>query len=119
MAEWNQALIIGNELEPVNEILRLVQDAQTIASRTLAASEQEFQLLSRTPWAEETESARRFYWLRWQRDALRSFINEQALVTENLRQETDNVWHEAELAAIEDEEDEVIVAETTDAATAA
>ena len=103
----------------MNEILRLVQDAQTIASRTLAGSEQEHQHLSRTQWAEETESTRRFYWLRWQRDALRNFINEQALVTENLRQETYNVWHEAELAAIEDEEDEVIVAEVTDTATAA
>ena len=119
MAVWNQAIITGDELKPVEDILRLVHDAQTIASRTIAASEQEYQNLSNTQWAEDTENARRFYWLRWQRDALRSFINEQALVTENLRQETDNVWHEAELAAIEDEEDEVIVAETTDAATAA
>ena len=120
MRSWGPTITTCDEQAPVEDILRLVQNAQTIASRTIEASEQEYQELRNTDWAEEAENARRFYYLRWRRAVLRDFINAQALVTETLRQEADNVFHKSELSDIEAEENieeiEVVIAELAKAA---
>ena len=112
---WNQAVITGDELRPVQEILSLVRDARSRADRILRESEQEYQSLRSSVWTEDSESARRFYWLRWQRDALSRFVNEQQQVTENLWTETNNVWQESDLLDSGSEGD-VIILETATAA---
>ena len=94
---WNTAVISGDELEPVQEILSLVRVARSLAVRILADFEEEYQDLRNTDWPEDSDAARRFYWLRWQRDALQNFANQQAEVTEDLWTETNNVWQASEL----------------------
>ena len=94
---WNQAVITGDGLGPVQGILSLVRDTRSRADRILRESEQEYQSLRSSVWTEDSDSARRFYWLRWQRDALSRFVNEQQQVTENLWTETNNVWQESDL----------------------
>ena len=101
MASWSIALISSDEIEPVREILSLVREAQSLASRLISESEQEYQNLRNSERPEDSDSARRFYWLRWQRDALRNFADQQAQVTENLWTETNNVWQEPELVDAE------------------
>ena len=76
MSGWNQAVILGNELEPVQDIVDLVREAHRRAVRILRASEQEYQNLRNSEWAEGSASARRFYWLRWQRGALQNFVTQ-------------------------------------------
>ena len=94
-----------------------MRDARSRAVRILAESEQEYQELRNSEWPEDSDSARRFYWLRWQRDALQNFANQQAEVTENLWTETNNVWQASELIDIDTEEEaEITVAETSPAA---
>ena len=88
---------LGDELEPVQEILSLVRVARSLAVRILADFEEEYQDLRNTYWPEDSDAARRFYWLRWQRDALQNFANQQAEVTEDLWTETNNVWQASEL----------------------
>ena len=65
MASGDLALITREEIEPIRDILSFVRDAQSLASRLLADSEQEYQTLRNTEWPEAGESARRFYYLRW------------------------------------------------------
>ena len=112
---WNQAVITGDELESVQEILSLVRDARSRADRILRESEQEYQNLRNSDWTEDSNSARRFYWLRWQRDALRRFVDEQEQVTQNLWTETNNVWQESDLLDSGGEGD-VHISETATAA---
>ena len=81
----------------------------------LAELEQEYQNLRNSEWAEDSDSARRYYWLRWQRDTLHNFADQQAQVTENLWTETNNAWQESELVDAEDEGG-VVVSNTATAA---
>ena len=127
---WNTAVISGDELEPVQEILSLVRVARSLAVRILADFEEEYQDLRNTDWPEDSDAARRFYWLRWQRDALQNFANQQAEVTEDLWTEMNNVWQASELidadttpeadttaeADTTEEESEITVAEASPAA---
>ena len=112
---WNIAVITGDELDPVQDILSLVRDAQSRADRILRESEVEYQSLRNSVWAENSKSARRFYWLRWQRDALSRFVIEQQQVAENLWTETNNVWQDSEVVD-SGTEDDMILMETANAA---
>jgi hypothetical protein len=102
---WNQALITANEerteLEPVQAILELVQEAKLRAIRILASIETEYQSLRSTVLRQDPKRERRFFWLRWQRHALQQFIAQQTPVIEDLWTETNNVWSETELEEIE------------------
>ena len=84
-------LITREELEPVVDILTFLRDAQSLASTLIADTEAEYQYLRNSTrngeWPDTDEIARRFYYLRWQRVALREFINHQALVTQRLREQ--------------------------------
>ena len=97
MAGWNQAVISVNELEPVQAILELIQEAKLRAIRILKSSEVEYQNLRNSEITEGTDRERRFLWLHWQREALQRFIAQQTLVIENLLSETNNVFTDSEL----------------------
>ena len=117
MASGDIALITSEEIEPIRDILSFVRDAQSLASSLLADSEQEYLTLRDTEWPVAGESARRFRYLRWQRVALRDFINQQALVTQNLRARTGNILgEETDSFSSSDEETDVIIAKTATAA---
>ena len=117
MASGDIALITSEEIEPVRDILSLVRDAQSLASSLLSDSEQEYQTLRDTEWPVAGESARQFRYLRWQRVALRDFINQQALVTQDLRARTANILgEETDLFSSSHEETDFIIAETATAA---
>jgi hypothetical protein len=102
---WNQAVINSEEeLEPVNDILRITQSVVRIAQRAVDRSEAEYQRLRNTEWTDDTPQGRRFYWLRWEREALANFIAQAGAAAANLEAETQNVWNAAELAAVEAQE---------------
>jgi hypothetical protein len=118
MASWNIALVSSDEIEPVRTILLLGREAQALASRLISESEQEYQDLRNTDWPAASESARRFRYLRWLRVAVRDFITQQALVSQNLRARTgDLLGEDSDSWSSSDEETDVVITDT--AATAA
>ena len=115
-------MITREELEPVVDILSFLTDAQSLASTLITDSEAEYQQLSeylnRSGWQETGERARRFHYLRWQRVALRRFINQQALVTQRLREQAGLEEEDSEELTTSEEEVDVTI-EHTESATAA
>jgi hypothetical protein len=119
MASRNLDLITSDEIEPVANILSLVRGAQSIASRLISESEQEYQDLRNSDWPAVSESARRFRYLCWLRVHVRAYITQQALVTETLRATTENFWplgEETESCSSSDEETDIQHTETATAA---
>lgn len=117
MASWNIALVSSDEIEPVRTILLLGREAQALASRLISESEQEYQDLRNTDWPAASESARRFRYLRWLRVAVRDFITQQALVSQNLRARTgDLLGEDSDSWSSSDEETDVVITDTATAA---
>ena len=117
MTSWDIALVTSEEIEPVRDILSLIREAQSLASRLISDSEQEYQTLRSTEWPEAGESAGRFRYLRWLRVAVRDFITQQALVTQNLRARTGNILgEESDSFSSSDEETDFVIAGTATAA---
>lgn len=103
---WNQAIIDSDEeLEPVNEILLHTQTVVRTAKRILKSTEDEYQWLSDQDWSEDSPQEKRFFWLRWQREALTNFVSQAGAAAANLASETQNVWNSRDLADIEARED--------------
>ena len=71
---WNIAEISGDELEPVDRVLLLTQSLNNIAKQRIVATEIEFNNLAWCHWDPASEDAKRFYFLRWEREGLRKFI---------------------------------------------
>ena len=71
---WNIAEISGDELEPVTGILLRSQSLKSIAEQRILASEFEFNNLARCQWEPDSEDAKRFYFLRWEHEALQNFV---------------------------------------------
>ena len=120
MASEDLRLITREELEPVVDILTFLRDAQSLANTLIADTEAEYQHLSEylnnREWQETGERARRFHYLRWQRVALREFINHQALVTQRLREQAGLEEADLEDLTTSEEEEDVIIADTATAA---
>jgi hypothetical protein len=103
---WNQAVIDSDaELEPVDDILSMTQAVCRTAKRIVDSTEDEYQWLRNSQWSEDSPQEKRFFWLRWQREALSNFVSEAGAAAANLRAETQNVWNSRELADIEARED--------------
>jgi hypothetical protein len=115
MTSQDNSYSTSEELEPVRDILSWVQDAQTLASTLLESSEQEFQTLRTTEWPAGSERQRRFRFLCWQRVALRDFINQQALVTQNLRATSNCLSEGTDPCGSSDEETDFVVTATATA----
>ena len=92
MASTNLDLVTSDEIQPIEDILSLVREAQSIASRLISESEQEYQSLRCSDWPAVSESARRFRYLCWLRVHVRDYITQQALVTIALRDTTDTLF---------------------------
>ena len=120
MASTNLDLITSDEIEPVADILSLVREAQSIASRLISESEQEYQSLRSSDWPAVSESARRFRYLCWLRVHVRAYITQQALVTETLRATTDTLYPSGaeteESWTTSDDETDIVITDTATAA---
>ena len=103
---WNQAVIDSDEeLEPVLNILVVMWSVCRTAQRLLESSKAEYQHLRNLEWSEDTPQAQRFYWLRWQREALANFVAQAGSAADNLQTETQNVWNSKDIAEIDALED--------------
>ena len=103
---WNQTVIdLDEELKPVQDILLITQTVCCTAKRIIDSTEDEYQWLRNSEWSENSPQAKRFYWLRWQREALSNFVLQTGAAAANLLTETQNVWNSRDLAEIEERED--------------
>ena len=89
---WNQAVIDSDtELEPVDDILSMTRAVCRTAKRIVDSTEDEYQWLRNSEWSEDSPQAKRFYWLRWQREALSNLVSQAGAAAANLHTETQNV----------------------------
>ena len=106
---WNVAEISGDKLEPVDRILLITQSLTKIAEQRIVATKIEFNNLARCQWDPDSEDAKSFYFLRWEREALRKFVEITTSAYRSLHNETQNVWHTTYLDRWEEAENSTTV----------
>ena len=83
-------------------ILQLSQSLITIAEQTVLCSELEFNHLARSFSEEDSIDEKRFYFLRWEREALRSFVENSTSAYQDLLNEAQNVWETRDYEQVAD-----------------
>jgi hypothetical protein len=96
---WNRAKISGDELRPVNRILQLSDSVITIAQQKILSSEFEYNHLNRILLEEDSADEKRFFFFRWEREALQKFVDASTEAYSLLLTETQNVWHTDDILA--------------------
>ena len=96
---WNQAEISGDELKPVDAILQLSESLITIAQQKILPSEFEYNHLNRSLLEEDSVDEKRFFFLRWEREALQNFVETSTEAHSLLFTETQNEWHTDDILA--------------------
>ena len=81
------ATISGDELHPINELLKIAGSAVSKAEQLLASSDKDFQFLKQLDYLEDSKFEKCFFFLRWQNFGLCQFI-------EDARNEELGLWSE-------------------------